>query len=112
MKVPTQLSLAVVVLASLVVPIVAQQTVTSATLSGLVEDAHGAVVAGASLTVRNLATNQQQSATTDHNGRYRFPYLQVGSYSLAVEARGFGQQTKQLTVTIGQALDLAIKLDV
>ncbi len=90
----------------------AQQTVTSATLSGRVEDASGAVVSGASLTATNLDTNQKQSATTNNDGRYRFPYLQVGGYSLSVEAPGFTPLTRQLTLTIGQSLDLPIKLEV
>jgi outer membrane receptor protein involved in Fe transport len=90
----------------------AQQTVTSATVSGRVEDAGGAGVTGASLVAINLETNQKQTATSDADGRYRFPYLQVGSYNLAIEAEGFAPLTKQLTVTVGQALDLPLKLDV
>lgn len=90
----------------------AQQTVTSATLTGRLEDASGAVVSGASLTATNLATNQKQVATTDYDGRYRFPYLQVGSYRLSVEAQGFEPLTKELTVTVGQALDFPLKLEV
>jgi hypothetical protein len=90
----------------------AQQTVTSATLSGRIEDASGAVVSGAGLTATNLQTNQKQTATTGSDGRYRFPYLQVGSYRLSIEAQGFAPLTKELTVTIGQALDLPLRLDV
>lgn len=90
----------------------AQQTVTSATLSGRVQDARGAVVPGASLTATNIDTNQKQTAVTDHDGRYRFPYLPVGSYKLVIEVAGFEPLTKQLTVTVGQALDLPVKLEV
>jgi hypothetical protein len=90
----------------------AQQTVTSATLSGRVEDAGGAVVRGATLIVTNLDTNQTQTATTDNDGRYRFPYLQVGSYKLSVEANGFSPLAKELTLTVGQALDLPLRLEV
>jgi hypothetical protein len=90
----------------------AQQTVTSATISGRVADASGAMVTGASLTATNLGTNQKQTAITGYEGRYRFPHLQPGDYSLLVEAQGFDPLTKQLTVTIGQALDVPIKLEV
>ncbi|MDX6613977.1 MAG: hypothetical protein QOD75_3163 [Blastocatellia bacterium] len=90
----------------------AQQTVTSATLSGRVQDASGAVIESARLTATNLETNQKQTAITDADGRYRFPYLQVGSYKLAIEAQGFSPVTKELTVTVGQALDLPFKLEV
>jgi hypothetical protein len=90
----------------------AQQTVTSATLSGRIEDAGGAGVSGASLTATNVETNQKQTAASDHEGRYRFPYLQVGGYKLSIEANGFASLTRELTLTVGQALDLPIKLDV
>jgi hypothetical protein len=90
----------------------AQQTVTSATLTGRLEDASGAVVSGATLTATSLETNQKQVATTDYDGRYRFPYLQVGSYTLSVEAQGFAPLKKELTVTVGQTLDFPLKLDV
>jgi hypothetical protein len=90
----------------------AQQTVTSATLSGRVQDASGAAVSGANLTATNLETNQKQVATSIADGRYRFPYLQVGTYKLAIEAQGFAPFSRQVTVTVCQALDLALKLEV
>ncbi|HEX7330506.1 MAG TPA: TonB-dependent receptor [Pyrinomonadaceae bacterium] len=91
---------------------VAQQSVTSATLSGRIEDSSGAVVSGASVTATNLETQQQLNTITDDEGRYRFPYLRTGPYDLKVNASGFSTVTRQLTVSVGQALDLPIKLDV
>src|ERR1051325_7242562 len=91
---------------------VAQQNVTSATLSGRIEDARGAVVSGASVIVTHLETQQQLNTTSDDDGRYRFPYLRTGTYDLKINAQGFSTVTRQLTVTLGQALDLPIKLDV
>src|ERR1051325_822554 len=90
----------------------AQQNVTSATLSGRIEDATGAVVSGATVTATHLETRQHLTTTSDYDGRYRFPYLRTGDYDLKIEARGFSEVTKQLTVSVGQALDLPIKLDV
>src|SRR5436190_7710125 len=89
-----------------------QQTVTSATLSGRVRDSNGSFVSGASLTATNQQTNQNLAAATDDQGRYRFPYLQVGEYKLSVAAKGFEPWSRQLTVTVGQALDLSIQLEV
>src|SRR4029077_10383941 len=93
-------------------PAAAQQTVTSATLSGLVQDLSGAFVTDALLTATNLQTNQKQVATTDLDGRYRFPYLPVGSYKLSVAGPGYTSFTKELTLTVGQALSLLLKLEV
>lgn len=90
----------------------AQQTVTSATLSGTIRDRSTALVSGASVTATNRDTNQKQTATTNYDGRYRFPYLQVGTYDLTVEASGFVPVTKQLAVSVGQALDLPLTLEV
>jgi hypothetical protein len=90
----------------------AQYNVTSATLSGRIEDASGAVVSGASVTATHHETNQQLTTTSDLEGRYRFPYLRIGDYELKIDANGFATVTKQLTVSVGQAIDLPIKLDV
>jgi Carboxypeptidase regulatory-like domain/TonB dependent receptor len=90
----------------------AQQTVTSATLSGRVEDTNGGVVSGATLTITSLETNQKQTTVSDNEGRYRFPYLQVGPYQLSISAKGFATLTKELTMTVGQALALNLKLTV
>jgi outer membrane receptor protein involved in Fe transport len=90
----------------------AQQTVTSATLNGVVQDRSGALVTDATLTATSVETNQSQVATTDDEGRYRFPYLPVGVYKLSVKAPGFNELRKELTLTVGQALSLPLKLEV
>ena len=90
----------------------AQQTVTSATLGGRVEDANGAALPGVVVTATNVETNQRRTSTTDGEGRYRFPFLPVGTYRLAVESAGFAALTKQLTLTVGQTLDLPLTLHV
>ncbi|HJU56307.1 MAG TPA: carboxypeptidase regulatory-like domain-containing protein [Pyrinomonadaceae bacterium] len=92
--------------------VLAQQTVTSATLGGRVEDSAGAAVSGALVTVTNLDTNQTQTATSDAEGRYRFAYLPAGPYELAVEHAGFEPLREKLTLTLGQALDVPLKLSV
>jgi hypothetical protein len=91
---------------------VAQQSVTSATLSGRIEDSSGASVSGANVVATHLETNQHIETTSDREGRFRFPYLRTGAYDLKIEAQGFASVAKQLTVTIGQALDLPVRLDV
>jgi hypothetical protein len=90
----------------------AQQTVTSATLGGRVEDSSGARLSGALVTATNLDTNQAREVVSDEEGRYRFSYLPAGSYRLMVEHTGFTTLQQQLTLTIGQALDVPLKLAV
>jgi len=111
MRIPIYLYAALVVLI-VSSPGAAQQSVTSGTLSGRVEDAQGAVVSGVIVTATHLETNHQLTATSDAEGRYRFPYLRTGDYDLKFEAQGFESMTKQLTVLVGQTLDLPVKLTV
>lgn len=92
--------------------VLAQQTITSATLGGRVEDANGAGLGGATLTVKNLENNQQLTTTSDEAGRYRFSYLPVGAYELTVEHAGFTSIKEHLTLTIGQALDVVLKMTI
>jgi hypothetical protein len=89
-----------------------QQNVTSATLTGSIQDAGAAVVSGASVSARHLETNQQTTTTSDREGRYRFPYLRTGIYDLTIEAPGFATITRQLTLSVGQALDMPVRLEV
>ena len=90
----------------------AQQNVTSGTLSGRIEDSSGAIVSGASVTATHIETNQQLTTTSDYDGRFRFPYLRTGAYDVKIDAPGFTAVSKQLTVSVGQALDLPVKLEV
>jgi hypothetical protein len=93
-------------------PARAQQTITSAMLSGRVEDANGAAISGARLTVRNLENNRQVTTTSDEAGRYRFAYLPVGSYELTIEQSGFTSVKELLTLTVGQTLDVPVHMQV
>ena len=52
--------------------------VHTASLTGLVTDPTGAVVAEARVVVKNKATNVEQSAVTGDSGYYVFPTLMVG----------------------------------
>src|SRR5690348_12130299 len=67
-------------------PAWAQET---ADVVGTVTDASGAVVPGATVTLTNLGTNVVRTTTTQGTGDYLFTLLQVGTYSVKVEAKGF-----------------------
>jgi hypothetical protein len=61
----------------------------SAEVSGSVTDATGGVVAGATVTITNAATNIQRTLTTNSSGVYDAPALPPGGYSLKVSMPGF-----------------------
>lgn len=62
---------------------------TSATISGTVFDANGSVVANASVTLRNEATSEKRDTVTNSDGVFVFPALNVGSYTVKIQAKGF-----------------------
>ncbi|MBC7798596.1 MAG: TonB-dependent receptor [Pyrinomonadaceae bacterium] len=90
----------------------AQQNVSAATLSGIVKDSNNLVISGATITAKNIATNQTQSTISDDKGEFRFAYLPVGNYEIKVEQVGFEVFEQNLTAAIGQVLDLRISLNV
>lgn len=95
----------------MVLSINAQDSATTATLAGSVHDPTGAVVPGASITLRHLSTNQTRSITTDADGNYRVAGLLVGNYEIRVQASGFAPYFNPIvTLTLGRTALLDISL--
>lgn len=69
----------------------AEAQATSGSISGVVSDERGAIIANATVTARNVGTNETRSTTSDSEGRYRFPNLAIGNYEVAIEAQGFSK---------------------
>ena len=90
----------------------AQETVNYASLSGVVSDPSGEVIQGADVTARQEATDQLSRVSTDAQGRFRFAYLQPGAYQVRVHQPGFNDVTDTLTLTVGAAFRLPLKLSV
>ena len=65
------------------------QTRDTASVFGSVDDAQGAAVPGAVVTLTSVDTRQARTASTDDSGRYTFNLLPVGLYQLGVEKDGF-----------------------
>jgi hypothetical protein len=71
-------------------PVVAQST---ATISGIVTDATGAVLPGAAVTIHGNATGAERQTVSDSAGSFTAPSLQPGDYSITVSAPGFAKYT-------------------
>jgi Carboxypeptidase regulatory-like domain len=65
---------------------------TTSAIIGEVKDASDALVAGATLTITNRETGLKRTVTTDAAGRFNFPQLKPGRYSVKAEAPGFAPQ--------------------
>jgi len=75
----------------------------SGVVSGIVVDATGAPIPGASVTLVNSGTGSRRPATTEANGGFVFPSIEPGIYSVIVDALGFKRFEKtQLQVTAAE----------
>ncbi len=82
-------------------------------ITGRVVDNNGAAVVNAIVTVTNNATNASTSTTTNGDGGYTVLYLIPGSYSEAVEAKGFKKTVRQnIEVRVGDKLEVDLQLEV
>lgn len=72
---------------ALLLPLAAQAQTTGA-IAGTVVDQTGAVVPGATVTVRGEA-GQQFTATTSDNGTYNIPAVAAGFYTVTVTSANF-----------------------
>ena len=90
----------------------AQESINYASLAGRVTDPQGASIAGAGVTARHTGTNVKVTVVTEEDGRFRFPFLKVGAYDVDVRAQGFKALTRPLTLNVGAAYQLPIRLEV
>src|SRR5207302_3227637 len=72
----------------------------------------GAIIQGAVVTARQLDTNWNTQAITDREGRFRFPYLNIGPYEVRIQQKGFSDAQRSVTLTVGAAFDLPASLAV
>lgn len=107
-----RLSIALACALAMCSPVIAQQTVDVASVSGRVVDPSGAVVPGAQVTARHAETNVTATGITDQDGRFRFPYLRIGPYEITVRLDGFRDNARRLTLTAGAAFELPVTLAV
>src|ERR1700754_3652588 len=95
--------LAVLVIATVMAPSLMAQSLVSGDLTGTVTDPSGAVVSGATVTLKSNGTGATRNTTTNSNGAYRFSLLQPGAYTVSVSASGFSKAESTTTVAVGQA---------
>ncbi|HVG30144.1 MAG TPA: TonB-dependent receptor [Pyrinomonadaceae bacterium] len=91
----------------------AAQSTTNGAIGGVVKDPKGAVVQGATITVKNEETNKEGTATSDDEGRFRVVQLDPGNYTLTIGATGFGNFTQShVVVEVGRVTTVEIPLSV
>ncbi|HEV7843408.1 MAG TPA: carboxypeptidase-like regulatory domain-containing protein, partial [Pyrinomonadaceae bacterium] len=96
----------------LFVPSHAQQSAT-ATLSGIITDQNGAVIAGAQVSATQKATSFKRETTTNAEGLYALTNLPPGEYEVKVQSSGFATKVSQSPVVlqVGQSVTLDTTLE-
>ena len=82
-------------------------------IEGIIADASGGVLPGVTVTLKNTDTGIERNATTDEDGRYRFPALQPGTYSVRADLPGFASEERRgvaLTIGLEVRQDFTLKL--
>lgn len=94
-----------------VAPMAAQQSTGS--ITGTVQDASGAAVPGATVTVRSLETGQTRTLVTNESGNYSALSLPVGQYEIRAEKNGFSAVVRTgITLVVGQQAVVNISMAV
>lgn len=87
--------------------------IVGGTISGIVQDANGGALTGASVVVRQVETGATRSLTTGADGRFFAPSVPVGQYVVTISSDGFERQERSgISLTVGQSLQLNFVLGV
>jgi hypothetical protein len=82
-------------------------------LTGTVSDSNGAVIQGASVTVKNNATNFSRTTVTNDEGRWSLTLLPVGNYDISYEKEGFKKSVGRATnveASVTRTVDAALEV--
>jgi hypothetical protein len=99
-------------LVGMVCGLMAQTTVATGSVQGIVTDPSGASVSGAKVTITNTVTGQVIETKTTSAGTYTSGALQPGTYKVRVEQNGFKSEELILPVGLGVATAGSMKLQV
>jgi Carboxypeptidase regulatory-like domain len=91
------------------IPGLSQVSAVAGSLSGVVYDASGGVIPGATVTISGPTANQSQN--TDSSGNFIFHALIPGSYKVKVEKSGFkSYQVSGVAVNVNQVASIHVTL--
>ena len=104
------LALALLVSLAFVSPLAAQDL---GRLTGIVTDAQKATLPGVTVTALSPALIGNQTTITEVDGRYRFPSLPPGRYTLTFELNGFQTTRREnIVLALGQILNVDLQMNV
>jgi hypothetical protein len=91
----------------------AQSSVSTGVIDGRIEDATGAVVAGAVVTITNTGNGYKQAGVSNNDGLFAFSAVPIGAYTLTASASGFSLvQITNVNASVGQTTAITVKMEV
>ena len=96
------------VVAALLVPMIGLAQFQTGNIFGTIVDNQDQPLPGVTVTLSGGGA--PQVFITDSEGRFRFPSLAPGRYTVNAELAGFGQATRDVVVNIGRNTDLSVTL--
>ena len=101
------------IVAILAVPTAGFAQFDTASVLGTVRDSTGAVVPGATVTLKNVSTGITAATTSAESGDYQFLNVRIGEYTVRAELQGFSvaeAEGVQVTVNARLRVDLTLKV--
>jgi hypothetical protein len=77
-------------------------------ITGIVADSGGGVMPGATVTIKNIGTNQTRETVTGTDGAFTFPDLLAGTYDITVAVEGF-KTYEQKAIVLGATERLSLR---
>jgi len=105
--------LLVLIVAILLSPAAAYAQFDTASVLGTVRDSTGAVVPGATVTLKHVGTGITATAISGEQGDYQFQNVRIGGYTVRAELQGFSVaevEDVQVTVNARLRVDLTLKV--
>src|SRR5258708_3700103 len=107
------LAFAFVIVCLIALPsLMSAQSVVTGDITGTVTDPTGAVVSGATVTLKGENTGVSDTATTNASGLFRFALVKPGEYKLTISEKGFRTTDQTVTAALGQVTTANVKLEI
>src|SRR4051794_5731163 len=81
-------------------------------INGLVADPSQQVVAEAAIQARSEETGAARTTTSNSLGRFEFPGMAPGEYSIEISAKGFATVLRKVRLEVGQNMRLDFNLTI
>jgi hypothetical protein len=81
-------------------------------ITGVVTDATGGILPGVTVNAKAVGTGAMRTVITDSAGQYVFANLPPAQYEITTELAGFNPANAKVTVSVGGAFSVPLKMDV